>query len=196
MKKPKILVFAGSARNDSLNKKLAQVAAAKLRRAGAAVTVADLRDYPMPLYDGDLEAAQEMPAGAKAFKELVRGQDGLAIASPEHNGSFSALLKNAIDWISRPEAGERPLAVFHGKTAALLSGSPGPGGGQRGLRHLRELLEMIGVRVVPSQVTVARAMDAFDGEGRLARREDDEAVERAIGELVEAVEQQPGVAAA
>src|ERR1039458_3324477 len=196
MEMPTILVFAGSTRNDSLNGKLALAAAAELRRAGADVTVPDLRDYPMPLYEGDLEAAQGMPAGAKAFKELVRGQDGMVIASPENNGSFSALLKNAIDWISRPEAGEGPLAVFRGKRAALLSASPGPGGGQRGLRHLRELLEMIGVRVVPSQVTVSRAMEAFDAEGRLARREDAEAVERAIAELVEAVQEQPGVVAA
>ncbi len=196
MEKTKILVFAGSTRNDSLHRKLAIEAAAELRRVGAEVTVADLRDYPMPLYDGDLEAAQGMPAGAKAFKELVRGQDGLAIASPEYNGSFPALLKNAIDWISRPEAGEPPLAAFRGKSAALLAGSPGPGGGQRGLRHLRELLEMIGVKVAPSQVTVARAMEAFDAEGRLARREDEEAVERVIGELVEAVREQPGAVAA
>jgi NAD(P)H-dependent FMN reductase len=196
MEKPTILVFAGSTRSDSLNRKLALATAAELRRAGADVTVADLRDYPMPLYEGDLEAAQGMPAGAKAFKELVRGQGGLAIASPEYNGSFSALLKNAIDWISRPEPGERSLAAFRGKTAALLSASPGPGGGQRGLRHLRELLEMIGVKVVPSQVTVSRAMEAFDADGRLARNEDAQAVERAIGELVEAVQEQPGVVAA
>lgn len=196
MEKTKILVFAGSTRNDSLHRKLALEAAAELRRVGAEVTVADLRDYPMPLYDGDLEAAQGMPAGAKAFKELVRGQDGLAIASPEYNGSFPALLKNAIDWISRPEVGEPPLAALRGKTAALLAGSPGPGGGQRGLRHLRELLEMIGVNVAPSQVTVARAMEAFDAEGRLARREDEEAVERVIGELVAALREQPGAVAA
>jgi chromate reductase len=196
MEKTKILVFAGSTRNDSLHRKLALEAAEELRRVGAEVTVADLRDYPMPLYDGDLEAAQGMPVGAKAFKELVRGQDGLAIASPEYNGSFPALLKNAIDWISRPEAGEPPLAALRGKTAALLAGSPGPGGGQRGLRHLRELLEMIGMKVAPSQVTVARAMEAFDAEGRLSRREDEEAVERVIGELVEAVREQPGAVAA
>ena len=196
MEKAKIQVFAGSTRNDSLHRRLVQVAAAQLRRVGADVTVADLRDYPMPLYDGDLEAAQGMPAGAKAFKDLVRGQDGLVIASPEYNGSFSALLKNAIDWISRPETGERRLAAFHGKAAALLSASPGPGGGQRGLRHLRELLEMIGVRVVASQVTMALAMDAFDANGRLARHEDRTAVERAIGELVEAVREQLGVVAA
>jgi NAD(P)H-dependent FMN reductase len=196
MEKAKILVFAGSTRNDSLHRRLVQVAAAQLRRVGADVTVADLRDYPMPLYDGDLEAAQGMPAGAKALKDLVRGQDALVIASPEYNGSFSALLKNAIDWISRPEPGEPRLAAFQGKTAALLSGSPGPGGGQRGLRHLRELLEMIGVKVVPSQLTVARTMQAFDTEGRLARREDEEALERVIGELLEAVQKQPRLAAA
>jgi chromate reductase len=127
-----------------------------------AVTLADLRDYSMPLYDGDAEAAQGIPSNALRFKELVREHDALVLASPEYNGSFSAMLKNTIDWISRPAPGEPPLAVFRGKQAALLSASPGPGAGKRGLRHLRELLEMIGMRVVPSQVTVARGFEAFD----------------------------------
>src|SRR5438270_7211457 len=139
--KPKILSFAGSTRQDSLHRRLALEAAHALQAAGAEVTFADLRDYQMPLYDGDLESAQGLPAAAKAFKELLRQHDGLVIASPEYNGSFTALLKNAIDWSSRPEAGEPPLAAFRGKQAAILSASPGPGGGSRGLRHLRELLE-------------------------------------------------------
>jgi NAD(P)H-dependent FMN reductase len=126
----------------------------------------------MPIYDGDLEAGDGIPPAAKALKELARGNDGFAIASPEYNGSFSALLKNALDWISRPEPGERPLDVFRGKVAAILSASPGPGGGQRGLHQLRELLEMMLVTVIPEQLTVARSSTAFDAAGRLVRDED------------------------
>ena len=94
---PRILVFAGSTRNGSFHRKLAQVAAASLEKAGASVTLADLRDYPMPLYDGDIEALQGLPDRAKAFKELLRSHDAFVIASPEYNGSFSAVLKNAIE---------------------------------------------------------------------------------------------------
>ena len=150
-KPPKVLVFAASTRSGSFNRKLAELAAANLRAAGMEVTLADLRDYPMPLYDADTEAAHGLPERAKAFKELALRHDAFVIASPEYNGSFSALLKNTIDWISRPEPGEPPLAAFQGKAAVLLSASPGPGGGRRGLRHLRELLGMIGVTVVPAQ---------------------------------------------
>jgi NAD(P)H-dependent FMN reductase len=175
---PRILVFAGSTRRDSFNRKLAREAAEALKSIGANVTYAELRDYPMPLYDGDMESEQGLPAAAKAFKDLVRAQDGLLIASPEYNGSFPALLKNTIDWISRPEPGEKPLAALSGKTAAIISASPGGGGGRRGLRHLRELLEMIGVNVIPDQLSVARAFEAFDADGHLVRPEDREALLR------------------
>jgi len=152
------------------------------------VTFADLADFPMPLYDGDLEAAQGVPLNARQFKELARRHDAWVIASPEYNGSFPALLKNVIDWISRPEAGEAPGAVFRGKTAALLSTSPGPGGGQRGLRHLRELLEMVGVRVTPGQVTIPRAFEAFDGGGKLVRADERRSLQRLVMELAGALE--------
>jgi chromate reductase, NAD(P)H dehydrogenase (quinone) len=184
---PKILVFAGSTRTGSLHRKLAALAAAELSRAGMDVTLADLRDYPMPLYDGDSEASQGVPENAARFKELVRAHDALVVASPEYNGSFSALLKNTIDWISRPAPGEGPLAVFRGKPAALLSASPGPGGGNRGLRHLRELLEMIGMKVVPTQVTVAKATQAFDEAGDLLRPEDKAALRQLTEELTQAM---------
>jgi chromate reductase, NAD(P)H dehydrogenase (quinone) len=179
----RVLVFAGSLRNGSLNRQLAAEAASAFAQAGLEVTLADLRDYPMPLYDGDLEAAGGLPAQAKAFKELVRAHDALVIASPEYNGSFPALLKNAIDWATRPEPGESPLAVFRGKPATLLSASPGAGGGARGLRHLRELLEMIGVRVLPEQLAVPRASQSFDGAGRLRRNEDRDALHRLASRL-------------
>jgi chromate reductase len=169
---PKILVLAGSARLDSVNRKLARQTVEALRAAGLEATLADLRDFPMPIYDGDLEAGEGIPPAAKALKELARAHDGFAIASPEYNGSFPALLKNALDWISRPEPGERSLEVFRGKVAAILSASPGPGGGRRGLHQLRELLQMMSVNVIPRELAVAHSSGAFDDAGRLIRAED------------------------
>lgn len=186
-KQLKILVFAGSTRSGSFNKKLARIAAAELA-AGAAVTLVDLKDYPMPLYDGDAEAATGLPERAAALKRMVREHDAIVIASPEYNGSFPALVKNVIDWISRAEAGEPPLAVLRGKAAALLSTSPGGGGGQRGLRHLKELLEMIGVRVIPAQLTIAGASHAFGEQGELVRAEDRERISRWAAEVLAALQ--------
>jgi chromate reductase, NAD(P)H dehydrogenase (quinone) len=185
--KPRVLVFAGSTRRGSLNRKLARAAAAALERQGLEVTLADLRDYPMPIYDGDLEASAGMPEAARAFKNLMRANDAMVIASPEYNGSFAALLKNAIDWATRPEPGEPPLAAFQAKKAAILSASPGPRGGQRGLRHLRELLEMLHVETLPTQLTLGRAAEAFDAEGRLVRAEDRAALDRLAEELARAL---------
>ena len=185
--KPKVLVFAGSIRADSYHRKLAQAAAGALQNAGAETTCADLKDYRMPMYDGDVEAAQGMPDTARAFKALLLHHDAFVIASPEYNGSFPALLKNVIDWTSRPDPGETPLAAFRGKTAAILSTSPGPGGGQRGLRQLRELLEMIGVSVIPTQFAIPRASEAFDAQGALTRPEDRNGLARLASDLVEAV---------
>lgn len=181
----KALIFAGSTRSDSLHRKLAHAAAAELRGRGVDVTLADLREFPMPLYDGDLEVSHGLPEAALAFRKLLAEHDLLVIASPEYNGSFPALVKNVIDWTSRPAtAGERPTALYRGKRAALLAGSPGPGGGRRGLRHLRELLEMIGVTVVAEPVTVAGAFTAFDESGALVRPDAVEAVARWADEVV------------
>jgi chromate reductase len=193
--KPRILIFAGSIRNGSLHRRLATEAASRLQAAGADATFADLRDYPMPLYDGDLEAGEGIPPAAKAFKELVREHDALVIASPEYNGSFPALVKNAIDWISRPEPGEPHLAAFRGKLAAIMSASPGPGGGSRGLRHLRELLEMIGVSVIPEQLAIGRSSLAFDSQGSLARLEDTEAMQKLVAGITQALETRNAVTA-
>ena len=177
MTQQKILVFAGSTREGSLHRKLARLAADTLRKRGADVTLLDLRDYPMPLYDGDLEVTHGLPERAKAFKEMLRGHEEFVIASPEYNGSFSALLKNAIDWASRAEAGERPGQVFRGKTAVLLATSPGPGAGKRGLRHLRELLGMLGVEVVAQEFSLPKGADAITPEGALASPDDHQRLE-------------------
>jgi chromate reductase, NAD(P)H dehydrogenase (quinone) len=185
----KTLVFAGSNRSNSLNKKLARFAAEELQRAGIEVTVAELTDFPMPLYDGDLEIEAGLPESARAFKQLLREHDSLVIASPEYNGSFPALLKNTVDWISRPEPGERPSEVFQNKTAALLSTSPGAGGGRRGLRHLRELMQNLGVSVISTEVAVARGSDAFDTNGRLVRADAVDQVRQLVADLASAVNQ-------
>jgi NAD(P)H-dependent FMN reductase len=187
MKTPKILVLAGSTRTGSTNKMLARDAAEAFRNAGLEAFLADLRDYPMPLYDGDLEAASGLPPAAKTLKDLAREADGFAIASPEYNGSYSAVLKNAIDWISRSEKGEGPADVFRGKPAAILSASPGQGGGKRVLKQLRELLEGIRMTVVPHQVSIAQSGDAFDVEGRLKRPADIESLGRLTQELADAL---------
>ncbi len=163
----KILAFAGSTRANSFNKKLVQAAAAFAEEAGAKVTLVNLRDYPLPLYDGDLEDSEGSPEHATALYELFKSHDALLIASPEYNSSISGVLKNAIDWISRPRDGEPPLAAFSGKVAGLLSASPGQLGGLRGLVHLRSLLGNIGMVVIPEQVAVGAAHEAFAEDGSL-----------------------------
>jgi chromate reductase, NAD(P)H dehydrogenase (quinone) len=192
---PKILVLAGSARLDSVHRKLARQTVEALRDAGVEATLADLRDFPMPIYDGDLEAGEGLPPAAKALKELARRHDGFAIASPEYNGGYPALLKNALDWISRPEPGDRPLEVFRGKVAAILSASPGPSGGSRGLRQLRELLEMMSVSVVPPELAIPRAGAAFDAEGRLVRAEDVSGLREVAAALAQAAARREKAAA-
>jgi chromate reductase, NAD(P)H dehydrogenase (quinone) len=163
----KILAFAGSARSASFNKQLIRIAVSGARLAGAEVMVVDLRDLPMPIYDGDFEAKEGLPANVKAFKNLLKSHHGLLISSPEYNSSLPALLKNAIDWASRAEAGEPALACFAGKVAGLMSASPGAFGGMRCLVHLRAILGNIKVLVVPEQVSVAKANEAFNPDGTL-----------------------------
>jgi len=168
MNQPKILAFAGSTRAGSFNKQLIKIAADGARSAGAHVTLIDLRDFAMPLYDGDLETESGLPENAKKFKNLLREHDGFLISSPEYNSSISAVLKNAIDWASRAESDdEPPLVAFRGKVAALMSASPGGLGGLRGLVHLRSILGNIGIIVLPDQVSISSAHEAFDEAGKL-----------------------------
>lgn len=164
---PKILAFAGSLRAASFNKKLVQIAAAGARDAGAEATYLDLRDYPLPVFDEDLEAAEGLHPNARALKDLMLAHQGLLIAAPEYNSSITAALKNAIDWISRPVPGETPLGGFPGKVAGLLAASPGALGGLRGLVHVRAILGNIGVIVLPEQIAIPKAHEAFDAAGGL-----------------------------
>lgn len=164
----KILAFAGSCRKDSYNQQMVRIAASGARDAGANVTVIDLADYPMPMFNQDLEAEQGMPDSASAFKNLLIEHDGFLIASPEYNSAFSPLLKNAIDWASRSTAEDEPsLQAYQGKTAAIMAASPGALGGIRGLVFLRMLLGNIGVTVLPEQQALRQAFKAFNEDGSL-----------------------------
>ncbi len=169
MTKPRILAFGGSLRRDSFNQKLAVLAAAGAREAGAEVTLIALRDFPLPVFDQELEDAEGLPAEAKRLKQLFREHHGLLIASPEYNSSISGALKNALDWVSRAETdAEPPLVAFSGKTAVLGAASPGALGGLRGLVHVRAILGNLGVTVLPDQVAVSKAQEAFKPDGSLA----------------------------
>src|SRR5215467_2428165 len=164
---PRILAFAGSTRRDSFNKKLVPIAAKGARDAGAEVTLIDLKEFSLPLFDQDLEAEQGIPENGKRLKQLFIDHDGLLMACPEYNSSITAVLKNAIDWVSRPVPGEPSLVAFKNKVATLMSASPGGLGGLRGLVHVRSILSNIGVIVLPDQIAIAKANEAFNADGSL-----------------------------
>lgn len=180
----KILCFAGSTREDSINKRLARWAAQR-DVDGVQLTFIDLRDFPMPLYDGDLEERHGLPDNAKKLKEMVLESDGLLIASPEYNGGVSGVLKNAIDWVSRPDKGEKPMNAFREKHAAIMSASPSQYGGARGLVNLRHILEHMRMDVIETEVSVGNASEAFDASGKLVLKADE--VEKLVRLLCEKV---------
>ena len=167
MTKAKFLAFAGSARKESFNKKLITAVAARAEALGAQVTVIDLADYAMPLYDGDLEQDQGLPENAAALRQLLDEHDGLLIATPEYNAFFPPLLKNTLDWISRPADGKNGLEYFKAKPVALFAASPGRLGGIRALNQLRTQMSELGSIVPSSGVAVAQAHEAFDDDGNI-----------------------------
>ncbi len=168
MSKPvKIVAFSGASRKDSLNTKLVKQAVEAARKAGADVTLVELANFNMPIYDGDDEAANGLPDGAREFKKLLREADGILISSPEYNSAYSALLKNAIDWASRTDDKDPPGSVFAGKIAGIMATSPGALGGLRGLFALRELLQNLGVTVLANMQAVGQGMNAFNDDGTL-----------------------------
>jgi NAD(P)H-dependent FMN reductase len=151
------------------------------------VTLVDLAEYPMPLFNQDLEAEAGLPETAVALKTLFLEHDGLLISSPEYNSSITPLLKNTIDWVSRQLPGEAALAAYKGKVAALVAASPGKLGGLRGLVHLRSILGNIGVLVLPDQMAIPEAHQAFTNDGRLKDERQQSTVEkigRSLAELV------------
>lgn len=183
MTSPQILAFAGSARQDSVNKKLVQVAAQGAKEAGVQVTYLDVRDLPLPLFDEDLEAAQGLPENVLKLKALMKSHQGFLIACPEYNSSITPLLKNMIDWASRPEPQPTGGSCFQDKVAVLMSASPGGLGGLRGLFHVRSILSSIGVIVLPDQKAIPNAFDAFDSQGNLKDATQQQAVKQLGGKL-------------
>jgi chromate reductase len=172
----RILAFSGSARLESLNRKFLAFAVQALKDLGCGVTVADLNDYVLPLYHGDLEDMSGVPENAKRLIALIVSHQGLLVASPEYNSMITPLLKNTIDWCTRED--DNP---FTGKPAAVISASPGPLGGARSLIMAQALLLRVGCQIVPGQVFLPHASGAFDSGGRLT----DERAQKSAKELME-----------
>ena len=164
----RILALNGSSRRESLNQKLLDIAAQGARDAGAEVTAVRLGDFDLPIYDGDFEAERGLPNGARKLQALVDMHQALLIATPEYNGGYTALLKNAVDWVSRPRSdGTSGVALMAGKAAALLSASPGQLGGLRSQAGMRTVLDKLGMLVIPQAFALGNAHEAFDAQGRL-----------------------------
>jgi chromate reductase len=164
---PRILAFAGSTRSGSFNRQALNYAVQGARDAGAEVTLIDLKDFSLPIYNGDLEISHSLPEAAVRLKNLFKSHDGLLIACPEYNSSITPLLKNTLDWVSRPHGEESGLVPYQDKLAALVSASAGNLGGLRALRHVREILTALGVMVLPAQVAVRQADKPFGDQQTL-----------------------------
>ena len=162
-----ILAFGGSLRRDSWNHKIAEIAASGAREAGADTHVFHLADYPLPVFNEDEESSNGSPKEVTELRALFRDHQGLIIGCPEYNGSITAALKNTIDWLTRPEEGQPRLACFRNKVAGLVSASPGPNGGIRGLTPVRNILSHIQVLVIPQQLAVGQVHQCLPSNGIL-----------------------------
>ena len=184
----RLLVMAGSSREGAWSGKLAAAGAAALSEAGASVTPVDLRALALPLYDGDLELREGVPAAALRFRDLVASHDGMLVVTPEYNGFPTPLFVNAFDWLSRvkPDAqGPAGLAATAGKVAGLMSSSPGALGGLRALNFTRQYLQMaFAMVVVPQQFALGAANAAFDEHGALKDERHRQSVNTVVGSLV------------
>ncbi len=181
MRNPKILVLSGSARAGSHNSKLAGLAAKRLAILDAKVTHLSLKDYPLPIYDGDYEQNEGVPENARKLKRLFVDHDGVFLACPEYNAGITPLLKNTLDWISRAKD---PGDAYKSKVFGLGAVSPGGLGGMRGLIGMRTILEVgLGAMVLPQMVSVAKAVSAFDDRGDLT----DERASANLDKLIEAL---------
>ena len=185
MSTTRILAFAGSNRKASCNRKLIGAAAQLGTEAGLEVTLVDLNEYDLPIYNGDLEETSGLPANALALKKLIHAHDAVLIASPEYNASVTPLLKNTIDWCSRPGGEDDPGKVWNGKLVGLLSASPGGLGGIRALNHLRAILLNVSAFVIPAQFALSGAMQAFDEAGHLKEEAARKAVLSVLTQLSE-----------
>jgi chromate reductase, NAD(P)H dehydrogenase (quinone) len=177
-----ILAFDGSGRQGSMNHKILMHVAAIAEKNGAKVTMLDLTELNLPMYNGDLEQEAGLPDGAKKLKELLAAHEALLIASPEYNGGYSPLLKNAIDWASRGPTG---LAELRGKVAGLVATAPGKLGGLRGLYQLNTVLFGIGVLVLPEIVSIGFYKEAIDEAGNLKNDKEIAAIEKLGNRIVQ-----------
>jgi len=185
-RKPKILAFAGSLRKDSFNKKLIKIAVAGAIDAGAEVTLIDLKDYPLPIYDQDIEDREGLPENALKIKKLMWEHDGFLLSCPEYNSSMSAVFKNTIDWASRNASPDEVyLSCFIDKVVALVSASPGQLGGLRGLVHVRAMFGNIYSIVIPQQKCISQADKAFDEQGNLKDPKQEKEIHKIGSKLVE-----------
>ncbi|HEY0657071.1 MAG TPA: NAD(P)H-dependent oxidoreductase [Pyrinomonadaceae bacterium] len=162
---PKILAVAGSLREHSYNKRVLRTAVEGAKNAGGEVAFIDLRDYPLPIYDADIQEKEGFPENAVQLQKLLLEHDGLLIASPEYNASLPAALKNFIDWTSRANGEIKLGQCFKGKVAAIMTASPGTFGGIRCLSHLRDILTILLVNTLPTEIAVGKAHEMFDGDG-------------------------------
>jgi NAD(P)H-dependent FMN reductase len=177
---PRLIAFSGSARRESLNRKFLAFAVQAARDSSAEVTVVDLKEYGLPLYDGDLEDAEGLPANAAKLIALIKEHDGLLIASPEYNSMFTPLLKNTIDWCTRGD--DDP---FPGKAAGIISASPGIFGGIRSQQLVQQLLLKLGCHVVPLHTTLPHADKAFDATGQLIEPRAQKAARALVAALID-----------
>lgn len=181
----RLLCFAGSTREGSYNKKLARLAQHVAVANGIEAVFVDLKDYPMPLYDGDTEAAEGPPQKAREFKALMGEYQGIFIASPEYNSSITPLLKNTLDWVSRVKDGDSGIGVYHSRAFAISGASPGYYGAMRSLLHLRQILEVgIGARVITQQLAVPRANGAFEEDGSLKEKAQQDMLKTVVEKLI------------
>ncbi|MEZ5789712.1 MAG: NAD(P)H-dependent oxidoreductase [Nitratireductor sp.] len=168
MKTPRILVLPGSNRSGSHNVRLAATLTKHLSLLECDVTRISLADYPLPIYDADLESQKGQPDNARKLARLFHEHDGVVLVSPEYNTSLTPLMKNTLDWISRVGSDQHgKLVPYRGKIFAIASASPGAYGGIRGLNHLRAILVNVGALVLTEQLAVAKAETAFDGMDQL-----------------------------
>lgn len=191
MSATKILVIPGSLRTGSFNVRLAALAAKELALAGVEVTRISLADYPLPIYDADLEAESGVPRPAVDLRHMIANHQGVLLVSPEYNASVPPLLKNAIDWVSRVrERGETPVQVFRDRAFAIAAASAGKFGGMRALMAWRQALTLgLGATVIPQQMALSGADHAFDDDGQLKDTRDAEALRGVVRQLIDVAQQ-------
>jgi NAD(P)H-dependent FMN reductase len=188
MNSPRIVVMAGSSRREALSRKVAAACVAPLAAAGADVDLVELADHPAPLYNGDLEVESGLPEGIVSLQQRLAAADGLLVVNPEYNGSITPLLKNALDWCSRPNPADRARsggAVYAGRAAAVVGTSPGALGGMRVLFHVRDILGYLGMQVIPQQLAIGKAGEAVGDDGRLRDPAQREALDKLAQALVD-----------